>query len=141
MKQRKAGNIESGSMIIRVRYCECDPMGVAHHTIYPVWFEMGRTELLRDKGRSYRDLEAQGVFLAVVKLEVKYKKPARYDDELTLVTRLSEVGHVKLCHEYELRRNSDLLATAITTLACLDDQGRPREIPSDLFGSGNNSEV
>ena len=133
MKKPEAGIIDSGSMTLRVRYCECDPMGVAHHTTYPVWFEMGRTELLREKGRSYRDLEAQGVFLAVVKLEVKYKKPARYDDELTLFTKLVEIGHVKLCHEYELRHRQDLLATATTTLACLDVQGHPRELPHGLF--------
>ena len=91
---------------IRVRYAECDPMGVAHHTAYPVWFEMGRTELLRGTGRSYRDLEDEQVFLAVVSLEVRYRQPARYDDELVLHTSLVEVGHVKIKHEYELKRDA-----------------------------------
>ena len=64
-----------GTLEIRVRYAECDPMGVAHHTAYPVWFEMGRTELLRSTGRNYRDLENDGYLLAVVKLSVQYKCP------------------------------------------------------------------
>ena len=73
---------------IRVRYAECDPMGVVHHTVYPVWFEMGRTELLRATGASYREFEEQGLFLVVVRLDVRYRQPARYDDELQLHTRL-----------------------------------------------------
>ena len=110
-------------MRIRVRYSECDPMGVAHHTAYPVWFEMGRTELLRANDRSYREYEAAGVFLAVVALQVSYKKPALYDDLLELNSVLTEIGHVKIIHEYELRRESELLATGKTTLACLDRDG------------------
>ena len=64
---------------VRARYPECDPMGVVHHTVYPVWFEMGRTELLRSVGGSYRDLEEAGALLAVTRLEVRYRAPARYD--------------------------------------------------------------
>ena len=59
-------------------------MGVTHHSVYPVWFEMGRTELLRSTGISYRELEEEGVFLAVVRLDVRYRQPARYDDDLVL---------------------------------------------------------
>ncbi|MDZ4755573.1 MAG: thioesterase family protein [Phycisphaerae bacterium] len=117
---------------IRVRYCECDPMGVAHHSVFAVWFEMGRTELLRQTGQAYRDLEAEGVLLAVVSLQVKFRLPARYDDVLTLTTRLVKTGHVKIEHDYELRRGSDVLATASTTLACLDRDGRARALPADL---------
>ncbi len=79
----------TGTINVRVRYVECDPMGVAHHTVYPVWFEIGRTELLRATGGNYADMERDGVLLAVVKLEVTYKQPARYDDELTLETVVS----------------------------------------------------
>jgi acyl-CoA thioester hydrolase len=126
---------------LRVRYNECDPMGVAHHTAYPVWFEIGRTELLRassadSEGYStignYRDLDAQGVFLAVIKLEVRYKRPARYDDLLDLRTTITNVGHVKIEHAYELHREGELIATGATTLACLDGAGRPRELPPFL---------
>lgn len=110
-------------------------MGVAHHTAYPVWFEMGRTELLRaahSGSLSYRDLEAQEVFLAVVSLTVRYKRPARYDDVLTLHTRIVRIGHARIDHEYELMRDGVMLATAATTLACLDRDGRPRPLPVEL---------
>ena len=116
----------------RVRYVECDPMGVAHHSAYPVWFEMGRTELLRATGLDYATLEREGVLLAVVTLEVKYQRPARYDDELQLTTTLVSCGHVKIEHRYELRRNDELLATARTVLACLSRDGSPREVPEAL---------
>lgn len=125
----------SHSITFRVRYSECDPMGVAHHTAYPVWFEIGRTELLRESHRnalSYRDLEAQNIFLAVVSLNVRYKQPARYDDLLTLRTTLTSAMHVKIEHEYELCRDGIVLATAATTLACLDRHGRPQQLPSVL---------
>ena len=125
----------------RVRYSECDPMNVAHHSAYPVWFEIGRTELLRQTSSSltYRDLEAQGVFLAVVSLEVRYKRPARYDDELELRTTVVKSGHVKIEHAYELFRDGLLLATGATTLACLDREGRPQPVPEALVFNSSRS--
>lgn len=117
---------------IRVRYCECDPMGVAHHSAYPVWFEIGRTELLRASGRNYREFEAAGVFLAIVSLRVRYRRPARYDDLLSLHTSLDDVGHVKIEHSYRLERSGEVLATGETTLACLDAGGRARPLPDLL---------
>ena len=118
---------------VRVRYCECDPMGVAHHSAYPVWFEIARTELLRQQGQAYRDLEAAGVFLVVAKLEVRYRRPARYDDQLEiLVTSQPTVG-VKLEHHYEVRRGGERLATAQTTLACVDDNGKLRPVPEAVL--------
>lgn len=117
---------------IRVRYPECDPMGVAHHATYPIWFEIGRTEMLRARGGNYRDLEAEGVFLAVVRLEVRYRRPARYDDLLALQTELRLAGPVKIEHTYRLLRDGELLAEAATTLACLDRDGRARVLPQSL---------
>lgn len=117
---------------IRVRYAECDPMGIAHHSAYAPWYEMGRTELLRSDGVTYREIEAGKVFLAVVELNIKYKKPARYDDVLTLTTKLTKGSMVKVTHEYELRREYDLLATGYTTLACLDINGQARQLPEIL---------
>ncbi len=117
---------------IRVRYPECDPMGVAHHATYPIWFELGRTEMLRARGGNYRDLEREGVFLAVVRLEVRYRRPARYDDLLTLRTELCLAGPVKIEHSYSLFRDGELLAEASTTLACLDRDGRARVLPQSL---------
>jgi acyl-CoA thioester hydrolase len=104
-------------------------MGVAHHAAYPVWLEMGRTELLRASGGSYRQCEEEGLYLVVVKLEVNYKRPARYDDALVLDTILEKCGPVKITHSYELRRDGEVLATAKTLLACVDAQGHPHAVP------------
>ena len=125
--------MSTDTLEIRPRYCECDPLGVVHHSVYPVWFEMGRTELLRSTGISYRELEESGVLLAVVRLEVRYKRPARYDEELQLETRIASVGRVKIEHEYRLTRGDELLATATTTLACLDREGAARPLPDRLL--------
>ncbi len=121
-----------GFIEFRVRYNECDPMNVAHHTIYPVWFEMGRTELLRSCGINYRDLEAQGYMLAVASISIRYKKPARYDDVLKLQTRLVNVTRAKIEHDYALYRDGLLLATAQTTIACIDRAGKLQPVPSIL---------
>ncbi len=114
---------------VRARYPECDPMGVVHHSVYPVWFEMGRTEMLRAAGGSYRDLEAGGVFLAVVHLEVCYRRPAKYDDVLRLETSLMSPGPVKIEHAYRLFRGDELLVEGRTTLACLDRSGQAQPVP------------
>ena len=125
--------MSDGYLDIRPRYSECDPMGVVHHTVYPIWFEMGRTEHLRTSGTSYRDLEEQGVRLVVVKLEVRYRQPARYDDELQLQTKIESIGHVKIEHSYELLRGSEVLVLGRTTLACVDEEGRAIHIPDALL--------
>lgn len=114
-------------------------MGVAHHTAYPVWFEIGRTELYRQSGVSYRELEETGALLAVVKLEVRYNRPARYDDLLTLETMLTRATRVKLEHAYRLTRDGILLATASTTLACVDRAGALREMPTSLVEPQSSS--
>ena len=116
-------------MEIRARYCECDPMGVVHHTVYPIWFEMGRTELLRATGSTYRDMEAQGFLLAVTRLELKFRAPARYDDLVTLETSLVDVGHVKIEHRYRLSRGGEELVVGETTLACIGRDGKVRALP------------
>ncbi len=107
-------------------------MGVVHHTAYPVWFEMGRTELLRAAGLRYRDLEEQGIFFAVFAMSVTYRSPARYDDVLSLETRVTRLGRARIDHAYELKRDGRLLATAATTLVCLDRDGRPRPMPQEI---------
>lgn len=129
----------SSVITIRVRYCECDPMGVAHHSAYAPWLEMGRTELLRERGYAYRDFEARGIFLAVTSLSIRYKRPARYDDVLEIFTTITDIGHVKIDHQYEVKREGELLATATTTLACLDHDGRPRLLPPELTEGGSAS--
>src|SRR4029079_10096452 len=114
---------------IRVRYPECDPMGYLHHSIYLQYFEMGRVELLRSLGGSYADLERDGIFFVVVKAEVRYKAPARYDDVVTLNTRLVKQTHVRYDHAYVLKRGDTILAEGTTTIACVDRQGELRQIP------------
>src|SRR6478672_2209316 len=108
------------TITLRVRYPEVDAMGYLHHSRYLQYFEMGRIELLRSMGHSYADLEREGSFFVVVKVEVRYKAPARYDEELQLTTRVTRQTHVRIDHAYELRRGSTLLAEATTTIACVD---------------------
>ena len=127
---------EQGDIEIRVRYAEVDAMGVLHHSQYWVYFEMGRTELLRAGGINYRDCEQAGVFFVLSKCSAKFLAPARYDDVLTLTTRITKMGTARIDHAYELRRQSDglLLATAETTLACVDRDGQVIPIPPDIRG-------
>lgn len=121
---------------IRVRYPECDPMGVAHHATYPVWLEIARTELLREQGEAYRAVEAAGVYFVVARLSLRYRRPARYDDELDIKVTCGPSAGVKLQHHYEVRRGGELLATAETTLACVDGDGRLRPVPEALLPRG-----
>ena len=111
-------------------------MGVAHHAVFPVWFEIGRTEALRETGVSYRELEEAGVFLVVAALEIKYKAPARYDDLLSLETELVRATNVRLDHKYTLRRDHLVLAAASSTLACVDREGKLRAIPPEVARLG-----
>lgn len=125
---------ESHEIEIRVRYAETDRMGLLHHANYLVYFEMGRTELLRSRGVSYKDVEDSGFLLVLVDLGCKYKRPARYDDLLTLRTSVQRVTHVKIVHHYELFRQGELLAEGHSTLACIDRTGRPQPLPPLLKG-------
>lgn len=120
---------------VRVRYAECDPMNVAHHSAYTIWMEMARTEMLRRRGVAYRELEARGVFFVVVRLSVRYRRPARYDDALTIRARLKPSAGVKVEHEYEILRDGELLATAETTLACVNREGRLQPVPPGTLGA------
>jgi acyl-CoA thioester hydrolase len=122
----------TSTISIRVRYPEVDAMGYLHHSRYLQYFEMGRVELLRAMGVSYADLERQGIFFAVVKAQVKYLAPARYDEELTLITRITRGTHVRYDHAYELRRGSELLAEGATTIACVARDGKLCQIPEAL---------
>jgi len=124
----------SGEITIRVRYAETDRMGLLHHSNYLVYFEQGRTELLRQQGLAYKDLEDQGFLLVLTKVQVRYRRPARYDDLLTLRTIVARTGMVKIDHRYELRRDAELLAEGETTLGCIDRDGQPQALPAILRG-------
>lgn len=123
-------------LTFRVRYAETDPMGVLHHSRYFVYFEMGRTELLRQAGWRYRDLEEKGVLFVVAKAACQFKFPARYDDEVRLVTKIDRITRSRIDHSYEMFRVCDgrLVCTAQTTLACVDRGGRIIEIPEGIRG-------
>lgn len=121
---------------IRVRYAECDPMGYLHHSKYFEYFEMGRTELLRASGVSYRDLEAGGVLFVVAKLECRFRRPAQYDDVLKLQVRITRRSRARIDHEYRIYRDGVLLCEASTILACVNREGQPIPIPERLGGAG-----
>jgi len=120
---------------VRVRYAETDQMGVAYHGHYLAWYEMGRTELMRELGCAYGELERrEGIFFPVVEVGSRYLAPARYDDLLQVCTRLVSVGGVRVRFEYELIRSEDgrLLATGFTELASVGAAGRPVRLPAAL---------
>ena len=123
-----------GVIEIRVRYAECDPMGVAHHSAYPPWFEMGRTEMLRAVGRTYREFEDAGLFMVVADATVRYHAPADYDDLLLLRTRVEKVGAAHIKHAYEVVRGPKILVTGTTTVVCVDGEGHVRRLPDWLIG-------
>ena len=118
---------------IRVRYTEVDAMGYLHHSRFLQYFEMGRIEFLRALGFSYADMERQGVFFVVTKAEIRFKAPAKYDEELTLTTRVERQTHVRFDHAYELRRGNTVLAEATTTIACVGRDGKLRAMPEALM--------
>src|SRR5436309_9087734 len=126
----------SGEVSIRVRYAETDRMGLLHHANYLVYFEQGRTELLRARGLSYKDLEDQGFLLVLVRVQVRYRSPARYDDLLTLRTTVVRATAVKIEHRYELQRDGVLLAEGETTLGCVDRTGKVQALPPTLQAAG-----
>ena len=117
---------------IRVRYCETDAMGYLHHGNYANYFEVARTELLREQGGCYRDLEDAGYFLVVAELETKFRRPARYDDLLAVTTTTEQVSAVKLVHRYEVRRENELLTEGRSVLACVDRNGQIQRMPDEV---------
>ncbi len=124
--------MHSGEITIRVRYAETDRMGLVHHANYLVYFEQGRIELLRSTGHAYKDLEDQGFLLVLTKLEIRYHRPARYDEVLTLRTTVVRTTTVRIDHKYELFCDGQLLTEGSSTLACVDRTGRPQALPEFL---------
>jgi acyl-CoA thioester hydrolase len=120
---------------VRVRYSETDQMSVVYHGNYAQYFEMGRVEWLRNIGVSYKWMEETGIMLPVVSLTMNYKKPARYDDELTVTTIFKNQTSVKIEFEYEIRNtNHDLLTTGHSVLVFVDmKSGRPILPPSYII--------
>ena len=106
---------------VRVRYSETDQMSVVYHGNYVPYFEMGRVEWLRNKGISYKSLEESGIALPIVSMTINYKKPARYDDLLTVITKFKGQSSVKIEFDCEIRNeNDELLTTAHFLLVFVD---------------------
>jgi acyl-CoA thioester hydrolase len=120
-------------MQFRVRYCETDAMGFFHHSHYINYFEVGRTELFRESGGNYREMEESGYYFVVVEINIRYRKPARYDDMLTLVTKVKEITPAKMIHEYEVYRDQVLLTQGKTVLACVDRAGNVQKITNEII--------
>ena len=120
---------------VRVRYGETDQMGVVYHGSYVPYFEIGRVEWLRNKGVSYKSLEASGIALPIVSLHLNYKKPARYDDMLTINTKLKKYSGVKIEFDCEIRsENEELLTTAHFILVFVGTKnGKPIVPPSYIL--------
>ena len=119
-------------MEIRVRYKETDAQGHVHHSNYLNYFEVARTEMLRTSGKSNRDLEAEGVMLVVVKATCDYKRGAKYDDLLTLDTRLVKAKGTRITHRYEIRNEQGIVCIGETVVAAVDRDGRVKRLPKWL---------
>ncbi len=122
------------SMTFRVRYAETDQMGIVHHANYPIYYEMGRTEMFRTIGLPYDEMERRGIMLPLVNLHCEYKKTAFYDQELTLTTMLKELPTVRIRFDYRLtNREGEIINEGYTTLVFMDSKKRrPVRIPADL---------
>jgi len=120
---------------LRVRYGETDKMGYVYYGNYPLYYEVGRTELMRYFGFPYKKIEKMGIMLPVRNLEVKYYKPAIYDDLLTIKTIIKEIPKAKITFFYEIYNEKDeLLNKGETTLVFIDEKSRkPRRAPSELL--------
>jgi acyl-CoA thioester hydrolase len=116
---------------VRVRYAETDKMGVVYYSNYLVWFEIGRTDWLRDTGWTYRSMEDDGIQLPVIEAHCEYRQGARYDDQVDIRTRASKLSAVRIRFDYEAARRSDgiVLATGYTVHATTDRGGRPMRMP------------
>jgi acyl-CoA thioester hydrolase len=124
---------------VRVRYADTDQMGVVYYANYLVWFEIGRTEWLRDAGWNYREMEETGVSLPVIEAHCEYRQPARYDDEIEIRTTATALTPARLRFEYRAIRTSGstLVAEGHTVHAAVGPNGRPCRLPTrvrDLIG-------
>ncbi len=119
---------------IRVRYAETDAMGIVHHAAYIVWIELGRSDLLRALGSGYTEWERRGVHMTVAGIEMTYRAPCRYDELVTVRTRLLEAGRRRVVFGYRLEREGARLAEGRSVHLVTGPDGRTRTLPEDLLG-------
>jgi acyl-CoA thioester hydrolase len=120
---------------IRVRYQETDNMGVVYYSNYFVWFEVARTEHLKIRGISYRELEKKGMYMMVASASCQYKHPARYDDEIRIESSIPEIKNSSLKFAYKVHLGDKVIATGETLHVMTNKEGRPIRIPQELKDS------
>ncbi|WP_248549323.1 acyl-CoA thioesterase [Paenibacillus odorifer] len=126
---------------LRVRYQESDQMGVVYHANYLNWFESGRTELLRQLGFTYRELENQGVLLPVTSADLQFKSPARYDDLISVYARMTTFSALRVAFEYQVRRLSEAEVRNLEGSAATLGQLRSMDLPGELLVTGSTNHV
>lgn len=118
---------------LRVRYAETDQMGVVYYANYLIWFEVVRTEFFRDKGIEYRKLEEEDrIYLPVVESYCRYKAPLKYDDLVTVIAKLTDIGNMRITFEYEVKKQDRVTAIGETKHAFINEKGEPIPIPPKI---------
>lgn len=125
-KRRAGDDLHVCETIVRVTYSDTDQMGMVYYANYLIWFEIGRTEFLRQYGLTYKSLEAQGVYLPVTRCVCEYKSPAKYDDLIRIVTTIVQMTRVSVTFSYKLVRegSGEVIALGETKHACIGPDGK-----------------
>lgn len=120
---------------LRVRYVETDQMGIVHHSVYFHWMEVGRTDYLRKKGFPYSKMEESGIRMPLIEASAKYVSPAKYDNEILVITKLEEFSPIRFSFSYKIVRKSDnkLIAEGITKHIAADCQNKPKRVPKEIL--------
>ncbi len=119
---------------LRVRYGETDQMGFVYYGVYAQYYEVGRVEAMRSLGLSYKEMEEAGILMPVINLNINYKKPALYDDEVRIVTTVKEIPSLRITFHYECyNQKNELLNNGTVTLVFLDKQRNKPSVPPQWF--------
>jgi acyl-CoA thioester hydrolase len=134
LQHMRDGRPRTTKSAVRVRYAETDKMGIVYYAHYLVWFEIGRTDWLRETGSTYRGMEDEGLALPVIEAHCEYKTGARYDDELEIATSARLVSPVRLAFDYRITRldGEDAIASGYTVHVAVDRGGRPVRLPARI---------
>ncbi len=141
-REQPRAELATSRMLLRVRFCETDLMGIVHHANYLIYFEAGRVDWLYRRGVRYENWVAMDVHLPVVDAKLKFRKPAKFDESLVVETICAKVTVVTVLFTYRILREEDLLCEGETLLACIGINMRPKRFPKDVmdtFLRGENS--
>jgi len=136
MKEETSTREKNGDVVdlpVRVRYADTDRMGIVYYGNYPAFFEMGRSEYIRQKGYTYRELEEMGYHLVVVSLEARYYNSATYDDILTVRTRMTELKSRGITFHYVITRDGTLVVEGKTKHICINSDKKPVTLPHKII--------